>query len=75
MTTRPTHRIATGSALLLGTAAAAPAALAGGEPKNEPPFVRPVLAQTLNHQVSIARLHAGLLVAGEPKNQAPFTRR
>lgn len=54
------------------TAVVAQAALAGGEPKNEWPFTRPVQAravQSVYAAVSPAR------VAAEAKNELPFTRR
>jgi hypothetical protein len=46
--------------IVLSAAVLAPTALAAGEPKNQPPFTRPV--------------DGTALVRGEPKNDVPFTR-
>ena len=46
-------------------------ALAGGEPKNEWPFTRPV-ADRAPAQV-VKTNHAAIQIQGEPKNQPPFT--
>ena len=46
------------------------ARLAGGEPKNQPPFNRPTNVRSRAQ----AALSQGSLLQGEPKNQAPFTR-
>ena len=62
-------------ATLAAAATIAPAALAGGEPKNESPFTRP--AHTLRVTQQFATLgHVGVAqtIRGEAKNQAPFTR-
>jgi hypothetical protein len=53
--------------------AVAPAALAGGEPKNDSPFTRPALGHA---STQVSRLAGGTGVrvpVGEPKNEAPFT--
>jgi hypothetical protein len=64
-------KIATTFAAVVCVAAAAAPALAGGEPKNQPPFTRPIAV----------RVSAGVIAAptagptSEPKNQPPFTAR
>lgn len=59
-------------AALLAATAAAPAALAGGEPKNDSPFnhssPETATLQLVGARFSVIALH------GEPKNVAPFTR-
>lgn len=59
-------------ATAVGIAVAAQVALAGGEPKNEWPFTRPVADRTLSQ----VRQPAGFTQVpyGEPKNEWPFTR-
>ena len=54
---------------LAGAAFFAQGALAGGEPKNQPPFTR-------HTPRTLAALPSGtgFDVRGEPKNQLPFTR-
>ncbi len=54
------------------SAVLAQAALAGGEPKNEPPFTRSVAVRTAQSAVETASSPAR--VAAEAKNEAPFTR-
>jgi hypothetical protein len=54
-------------------AALAPSALAGGEPKNERPFTRPVQTRFFA-EAFVAAAERGLSVQGEPKNELPFTR-
>jgi hypothetical protein len=49
------------------------AALAGGEPKNQWPFTRPVGART-PQAVAAQRQQADAVIQGEPKNEPPFTR-
>ena len=55
-----------------GAAVFAHAALAWGEPKNQPPFTRQVAAQQRAETAAHA-VHTD--IRGEPKNQLPFTRR
>ena len=50
----------------------AQAAAAGGEPKNEWPFTRPVGQRTTQAVVATARVNPP--IQGEPKNEPPFTR-
>ena len=70
------NRLSAGMALTLATAAtAASVASAGGEPKNEPPFVSAIASRTLAQQVGSTHLTVGQAIRGEAKNQAPFTRR
>jgi hypothetical protein len=57
---------------LTGAAVCANAALAWGEPKNQPPFTRQVAAQ---RSVEAAARAMHIDIRGEPKNQLPFTRR
>jgi hypothetical protein len=57
---------------LIGAAVLAHAALAWGEPKNQPPFTRQVAAQR-SVETAARAVHTDL--RGEPKNQLPFTRR
>jgi len=54
---------------------ALPVALAGGEPKNESPFTRPVSARALTEGIGVSRESATLAISGERKNQTPFTLR
>lgn len=54
------------------SAVVAQAALAGGEPKNEWPFTRPVEARAV--QFAAGSTVAQARVAGEAKNELPFTR-
>jgi hypothetical protein len=56
---------------LTGASVFAHAALARGEPKNQPPFTRQVAAQR-SIEVAAHAVHTD--VRGEPKNQLPFTR-
>jgi len=67
------HRILTSSILAVAVAAVvAQAALAGGEPKNELPFTRPVPARVTQ---AVPRLSAERVrLATEQKNEGPFTR-
>lgn len=58
---------------LIGAALFAQVAVAGGEPKNEWPFIRPVTQrspQVATHTTS--RVEPA--IQGEPKNELPFTR-
>jgi hypothetical protein len=68
-------RLATGIAVILTAATAiAPAALAGGEPKNEGPFARSVVSgRALREGLGVSHATAAAVIAGELKNQAPFT--
>jgi len=62
----------TGAVALGATVIVAQAAFAGGEPKNQRPFTRPVATrstQSMQHQ-----LRANPPIQGEPKNELPFTR-
>jgi hypothetical protein len=61
--------VAIGSAAIL-----AQAALAGGEPKNEWPFTRPVGDRTPQAVSETKQQQAGPAIQGEPKNEPPFTR-
>jgi hypothetical protein len=63
---------------LIAAGAFTPVALAAGEPKNEPPFTRPVAAATASH---LDRVGGTLVVPssggeprGEAKSETPFTR-
>jgi hypothetical protein len=70
MTITTTIRFA--AAGLIAAAALSPVALAGGEPKNDWPFMRSVTDRVpaqLQQTVSEA-----VIAVGEPKNQLPFTR-
>jgi predicted lipoprotein with Yx(FWY)xxD motif len=73
----PIRTLKTALAVALCAAATAQAALAAGEPKNTPPFTRPISA---NHSGSLATIHgsrvsaAWTAVAGDAKNLRPFTR-
>jgi hypothetical protein len=58
---------------ILLTMVLAQAALAGGEPKNELPFARPVASRTLEAATHAAQLPSPV-IQGEPKNEWPFTR-
>jgi hypothetical protein len=68
MNTSTSIRVATAAMIVAG--ALSPVALAGGEPKNELPFTRPVGDRALT-QVQPSGAQVGV---GEPKNQLPFTR-
>jgi hypothetical protein len=59
--------------VVVASAVLAQAALAGGEPKNEPPFTRSVAVRTAQSAVPSASSPAR--VAAEAKNELPFTRR
>jgi hypothetical protein len=70
MSITTTIRIA--GAALVACAVIAPTALAGGEPKNEWPFTRPVGVRTT---AGVTQVQAqSLPILGERKNQLPFTR-
>lgn len=56
----------------VGAAVLAQTALAGGEPKNEWPFTRPVVTRTTQASTAVAK--APPEIRGEPKNELPFTR-
>jgi hypothetical protein len=72
---KSSKRFVAGSAVALVAALAAiPAALAGGEPKNEAPFTRIVAPRVLTKQLAPSHAAATLSVMGEAKNQAPFSR-
>jgi hypothetical protein len=47
-------------------------ALAGGEPKNELPFTRPVVTRATQATPSVTQTSPE--IRGEPKNELPFTR-
>jgi hypothetical protein len=75
MTGSISRRFAAGTAVALVTAAAAvPSALAGGEPKNQAPFTRPVAARGLTQQLVQSHATSAISIRGEAKNQAPFIR-
>ena len=58
--------------LVVATATLATSALAGGEPKNQWPFTRPVGGRT--PQAVNVTAQPSAVIRGEPKNQWPFTR-
>jgi hypothetical protein len=58
---------------ILLVATFAQAALAGGEPKNELPFTRPVVSRTSQAATHAAQVPSPV-IQGEPKNEWPFTR-
>jgi len=69
-----TTRIAIATAA--AAAAIAPAAFAAGEPKNEPPFTRPVITIRVTEQLArLGHVSSSRANHGESKNQLPFTRR
>ncbi len=63
------------STVVAGLAAGvlAASAAAGGEPKNEWPFTRPVVARVAQ-AATVTRSTAQPVIQGEPKNEPPFTR-
>jgi hypothetical protein len=62
-------------AALAAAAAIAPAALAGGEPKDESPFTRPAITLRITQQLAtVWHVNVAQMIRGEAKNQAPFTR-
>ena len=70
-----TLQIAAATAVCM--AAAAQSALAGGEPKNVPPFTRSATGGRSTAQVLLspsAIASARIAIMGEAKNQLPFTR-
>jgi hypothetical protein len=67
-----THLIRTIAAGVAAAAFIAQGALAGGEPKNEWPFTRPV--DTRSTQAAKHAAAADPVIQGEPKNEPPFTR-
>ena len=69
------RQLAAGIATLAIAGSAASAALAGGEPKNESPFTRPVVARALAEGIGASRAVVTLAISGERKNQTPFTLR
>jgi hypothetical protein len=72
-----TSRLAQIALALVCAAATAPAALAGGEPKNEAPFVRPAVLNASVHLIATraaAGRSATFAARGEPKNGPPFIR-
>jgi hypothetical protein len=70
MKTTTSIRIVTAALVMAGSLV--PVALAGGEPKNDAPFTRPVGDRTTaSAQVQAAEQVVGV---GEAKNQLPFTR-
>jgi len=77
MTLSRTSRLSQIALALVCAAATAPAALAGGEPKNEAPFIRPAALGTSIHLLTTRAAvghTATLVVRGEPKNESPFIR-
>jgi hypothetical protein len=67
----PKHSIRLAAVALAAAAILAQSALAGGEPKNEWPFTRPVAErspQAAGHRATEPPIQ------GEPKSEAPFTR-
>jgi hypothetical protein len=75
MTATRIKQLAAGIATLAIAGSAASAALAGGEPKNESPFTRPVVARALAEGIGASHAVVTLAISGERKNQAPFTLR
>jgi hypothetical protein len=69
MNTSTSIRVATAAMIVAG--ALSPVALAGGEPKNELPFTRPVGDRALTQ---VQPSSAQVVGVGEPKNQPPFAR-
>ena len=65
------HLIRLQVALAAAAVFAQGAALASGEPKNEPPFTRQVPQE---RSVAAATHTATIAAQGEPKNEPPFTR-
>src|SRR5262249_12010778 len=62
-------------AALAAATAIAPAALAGGEPKNESPFTRPAHTLRVAQQLAaVGHVSVAQRMRGEAKNQPPFTR-
>lgn len=59
--------------VLLGAATLAASASAGGEPKNEWPFTRPVGNRATQAVASSSSVKQPV-IQGEPKNEPPFTR-
>jgi hypothetical protein len=57
----------------VGAAVLAQTALAGGEPKNELPFTRPVVVARAT-QATPSVTQTSPEIRGEPKNELPFTR-
>jgi hypothetical protein len=69
------RQLTAGIATLAIAGSAASAALAGGEPKNESPFTRAVVARALTEGIGVSHAGVTLAISGERKNQAPFTLR
>ena len=68
-----TQILRTSAAGILLTAVLAQAAVAGGEPKNELPFTRPVVARASQAATHTPQASSPA-IQGEPKNELPFTR-
>jgi hypothetical protein len=68
-----TQILRTSVAGVLLAAVLAQVAAAGGEPKNEPPFTRPVASRT-SQAATHSTQATSPLIQGEPKDEAPFTR-
>jgi hypothetical protein len=67
------HSIRSTFVVLLGASALAASASAGGEPKNQWPFTRPVGDRTTQAAASSSSVQEPV-IQGEPKNEPPFTR-
>lgn len=65
--------LATGIATVAIAGSTASVALAGGEPKNERPFTRLIVARALTEGIGASHAAAELAIRGERKSQAPFT--
>ena len=68
-----TQILRTSAVGILLSAVLAQVAVAGGEPKNEWPFTRPVVTRTSQAAAHVARASSPV-IQGEPKNELPFTR-
>ena len=67
------HSIRSTFVALLGAATLAASASAGGEPKNQWPFTRPV-GDRAPQAAAASRPAPQPVIQGEPKNEPPFTR-
>lgn len=70
MTATPFIRIT--AVAFAGAAILVQPALAGGEPKNQWPFTRPVPTRTVQAAIH-SQSTSSPLIQGEPKNEPPFT--
>jgi hypothetical protein len=72
LSTNVTRRIVGTCASLVVAGTLVQSAFAGGEPKNQPPFTRPVGERTT--QAANGTLSVASSIRGEAKNEYPFTR-